>query len=86
MTLLGANKRDMPIEDLVFEFMKQFVPGGVTELIYSTDIVPKASLLRKLHFFYHPYNPEFHLKRYMTFDEDDYIEQNPKMLDLRNLE
>ena len=84
--MVAGAKRDLPVEDMVYEFMKKFVPGGVAELIYSTDIVPKPSLLRKLHYFYHPYNPEFPLQRYMTFDEDDYLETSHLMVDLQYLQ
>lgn len=60
------------MEERVRTFMRKLVPGGVAELVYSTDITPKQSLINKLHYFYHPYNADFNCRRYMTFDNEDY--------------
>ena len=64
--------------------MHKFIPGGVAEMVYNTDIVPNESLLKKLHYFYHPYSAQFNIQRYMTFDEDDYTEGYQR--DLKTLE
>lgn len=36
---------------------------------YNEDILPKASLIAKLRYFFHPYNANFNCKRFMKFDE-----------------
>ena len=37
---------------------------------YCEDIIPKPSLIRKLHYFFHPYNADFSCERFMQFDDE----------------